>query len=150
MNKSKNLFYVYDEHTDYVKQCIKMGMIPQDRSSNLVESFIFDNVKYVLLGQNECYSGWEHNIMAMPQLSYERLMHLALHSNVYDERVGSLGILLKSHFTLFENNFINLINEDFQNKKQIKKMSKLILNEINNRSFQVSQMTNLLYHCKII
>ena len=139
-------FYVFDEHTDYVYECKKMGMKPIGNET-FIKEFIFDEVKYKVLSLHECFSGWEINVMAIPELSYSELLNVMLSSKYYDEIVGSIGIILKKHL----NKFIEYLKLETSNSKQhrkIKKIEKIIKKEISERNPNVNKMDELLHICK--
>ncbi|MBR5320733.1 MAG: hypothetical protein IKU41_02710 [Clostridia bacterium] len=138
----KLLFYVFDEHTDYVSECQKIGMIPT-KGYPYVENFLFDDVEYKVLSIHECYSGWEITLMALPEMSYNQLVCVLLNSKNYDELVGCLGIILKKYLERFIVDF-----DKFEtSKRKFKKIKKIILNEISERSIYVSEMHTLLNKC---
>ena len=45
------LFYVFDEHTDYVEELKSIGMENISSDDTL---FTYHNLKYQLLGRNDC------------------------------------------------------------------------------------------------
>lgn len=131
----KRLFYVFDEHTDYVRECQKMGMNPIVTDS-FPKDFEYGGTKYKALSRNECYSGWEIIVMALPEMSYSDLLALMMNSRFYDEIVGSIGIALKKYpheFAAF------LSNEPLANKR-IRRIKKIINDEISKRNSNVRQM----------
>lgn len=65
-------FYVFDEHTDFVKECVKIGMKPLN-GGPYVEKFDFNGLIYQALSVNECYSGSEVTVMALPRMNYYQL-----------------------------------------------------------------------------
>ena len=138
----KQLFYVFDEHTDYVQECTEMGMIPLSNET-FVEYFEFDGIKYKVLSVNECFSGWTITLMAMPKLSYSELLNVMLDSRSYDEIVGSLGIVLKEHL----NDFILYLKTERSKKLRLHKIKKMIKNDISERNSDVQQMIDLLSLC---
>lgn len=140
-------FYIFDEHTDYEKECIKLGMKPIAKSGGLVKAYSYGECEYVVLGRSECYSGWEHTIMKLPQLTYNQLYNLAINANIYDERVGAVGIMLKFHEDEFIDYLEKVINKTIPFDKQIKKLAKLISTEIKQRSDYVSGMEIILKLC---
>lgn len=145
----KNLlqFYVFDEHTDYERECIKLGMKPSSKVDGLIKSFTYREYEYIVLKRSDCYSGWEHTIMKLPQMDFNQLYKLAVSTNTYDERVGAVGTILKCHKDEFTNLLIKTFNKEISKSKQIKKISKLILTEIKERSDYVSEMKDLLKLC---
>ena len=140
-------FYVFDEHTDYEKECIKIGMKPISWRGGSVKSFLYREYEYIVLNRSDCYSGWEYTIMKLPQLNYAQLYSLAVHTNIYDERVGAIGTILKLHEDEFINFLRKIHNKDIMADKQIRKLSKLILTEIKQRSDFVNEMYELLKLC---
>lgn len=138
----KRLFYVFDEHTDYVKECQKMGMNPIGTDA-FTKKFEYDGTAYKVLSCNECYSGWEITVMALPEMSYSDLLELMMNSQFYDEIVGSIGIAVKKYpHEFFE--FLN--NEPFVNRK-IGKIKKTIKSEISERNSNVKEMIELIGLC---
>lgn len=136
----KKIFYVFDEHTDYIKECERMGM---KSNKTLTEDFEFDGTKYKVLSPNECYSGWEITAMALPELSYSELFNIVMNSRFYDEIVGSIGILLKK----YSDEFITYLKAQSSNNIRLRKIKKIIKKEISERDPNVKQMTELLDLC---
>lgn len=144
---SKQLFYVFDEHTDYVQACIKLCMKPikyHHTFPEFVEEFNLDGVVYKTLGVHECYSGWCVTIMATPRMEYSQLITALVTTNIYDEFVGCLGILLKYH----RDEFVVYLAESAKNDKRIKKIKKVILRDLAENCEIVRNMTQLLEVCK--
>lgn len=139
---TKQLFYVFDEHTNFVSECIKLGMKPI-KGYPFVEEFDSDGVIYKTLSVNECYSGWEITVMALPYMSYCQLIKTIQESKIYDEIVGCLGILLKDHLQ----EFMKYLSECSKSDKKIIKIKKIISKELASRSSYVSSMTKLLEMC---
>ena len=131
----KQYFYVFDEHTDYVRECTKIGMIPLS-NEEFVEYFEYDGAKYKVLSINECFSGWT--------ITYCELLNLMFNSRPYDEIVGSIGIILKSHL----DEFILYLKTEHPKKRRLHKIKKLIKNEISERNSNVQQMFDLLSLCQ--
>ena len=138
----KRAFFVFDEHTDYVKECIKIGMKPI-KGHTYVEEFVYSGTKYKTLSMNDCYSGWTITIMALPKPTYIELIRIVLKSNCYDEFVGGLGILLKE----YPQEFKRFLEKSSNKNKRIRKIKKTILNEISIRIPQVLVMSDLLLIC---
>lgn len=136
----KQLFYVFDEHTDVVRECAKEGLTPSGDS--YFGGYVKGDTQYVLLSPHECYSGWAVTLMALPCLEYEDLVKVVESSKVYDEIVGSIGILLKRHMT----KFVNYLSAN-QNKR-IKKVKRIILSDIVENSTYISKMLDLIEVCK--
>ena len=144
---SEQQFYVFDEHTDYEKPCIKLGMKPYAMKGDIPISFLRGEEEYVVLGHRECYSGWEHTIMKLPKMNFTELYELALHTKIYDERVGALGIILKFHQSDFVDSFTKVVEGITPVDSSIKKIAKLITREIRERSEYVDEMKTLLKLC---
>ncbi len=138
----KRFFYVFDEHTDYVRECQKIGMKPIENNA-FIENFEYDGTKYTVLSCNECYSGWEITVMALPEMSYSDLFDILMNSRFYDEIVGSIGIILKKHL----DEFLRHLSSESLNNKRIKKVKKMIKKEISERNSNVKGMTELLNLC---
>lgn len=139
--KAKQFFYVFDEHTDVVKECIKIGL--ESCSEQSAFKSVFDDTRYILLSPHDCYSGWPITLMALPCLNYEDLIRVLESSRIYDEIVGCIGILLKNH----TEKFIDYISKT-QTRKS-KKIKRMILNDIVDRSPYVSKMKRLIEVCKL-
>lgn len=138
--QKKRLFYVFDEHTDYVRECQKMGMTPIIVTDSFAKDFEYDGTKYKALSCNECYSGWEITVMALPEMSYLDLVTLMMNSQFYDEIVGSIGIALKRYPHEF---FTFLNNESLANRK-IRKIKKIIKSEISERNPNVKELIKII------
>ncbi len=139
---NKKAFYVFDEHTDYIRECEKIGMKPIGNQT-LVKYFLFGETKYEVLFCNECFSGWEITVMALPELSYSELLYMVMNSRFYDEIVGGIGIILKRH----SDEFIRYLSSVTSNNKKVNKVKKIIKNEIGKRNPDVKAMTKLLKLC---
>ncbi len=138
----KRFFYVFDEHTDYVRECKKIGMMPIEKEV-FVKNFDYDGIRYEVLNLYECFSGWEITVMATPELSYPELLNLMMNSRCYDEIVGSIGIVLKK----YPNEFAMYLKSESSNQKRLLKIKKLIKKEIGVRNPDVKAMTELLKLC---
>lgn len=138
----RQLFYVFDEHTDFVSECVKLGMRPI-KGFPFVELFDFGGVIYKTLSVQECYSGWEITVMALPYMDYSQLICTLQVSKIYDEIVGCLGILLKE----YSNDFLKYLTNCSKSDKRMKKIKKVILKELACRSRYVASMTDLLEIC---
>lgn len=146
--KRKQKFYVFDEHTDYIAECKKLGFIPTKYDDYFVKQFICGEEKYDVYGRNECYSGWEINVVQSENYSFENLLSILLNSRIYDERVVSIGLILKKYYSLFLTAFTN---DSFQGRlEKKKKIAKLILKDICKKSYDVSKMNELIVICKNI
>lgn len=189
MRKKLKKFYVFDEHTDYIKACRRLGMVPVDNVreqdlghypcgefvvmgkpdenvENLIErvstnsfydGFRFrknemdvkylecDGVIYEVLGCNECYSGWEITVMALPEMKFHELVSLLCNTKDAGELRGSLGILLKKYYKEF---CPVLIAGEIFDRKASRKIAKLISEEIARTSEPVSEMRELLAWCR--
>lgn len=139
----KQLFYVFDEHTDYIKECIKIGMKPIGNYP-FVREFEYDGVVYKALSVHDCYSGWTITLMALPYMNYEQLIMTLKTSKIYDEIVGCLGMLLKNHASCFE----KYISQCRKPDKTMKRIKRIICNDIASNCTPVSKMDNLLRICK--
>ena len=139
----KRFFYVFDEHTDYIKECKKLGMLPIGKEM-FIKEFNLNGTKYKVLSSHECFSGWEITVMAIPELSYSELLNLMINSRYYSEIVGSIGIILKKHL----NEFIVYLKSEPSNNRKIKKIKKMIRTEISERNQNVQQMYELLSLCR--
>lgn len=135
------LFYVFDEHTDIVKECLKVGIKPAG-DQNTYE-YVKGDIKYILLSPHECYSGWTITLMALPYLSYMELIKVIETSKKYDEIVGCIGILLNK----YTENFIDYLSKN--QTRKIKKIKRIILTDIVNNSPYVSKMIRLIQVCKV-
>ena len=148
MMKSQ-IFYVFDEHTDYIRECEKLGFVPVEYEGFRVTKFEKQGRKYNVLGRNECYSGWEINVVHEDVDSFEELMFLLLNSRIYDEKAVSIGLMLKNHY----NDFLSELNKGFPqdrfNRKR-KKAVKLITKDICGKSYEISEMKELLEICRRI
>lgn len=136
----KQLFYVFDEHTNVVKECLREGLIPCDESN--FYAYIKEGTKYILVSPHECYSGWAVTLMALPCLGYDDLIKVIESSKVYDEIIGSIGMLLNK----YTDEFVDYLSNN-QNKKT-KKIKKIILSDIVENSTYVSKMTHLIEVCR--
>lgn len=188
--KNRNV-YVFGEHTDYIKECEKMGMkhiIDNDLSnidsdyqneivvvtganvdlsniiSNIKENreyndflckrnkicdrkFVYGKEIYHVLGINDCYSGWEITVINQSAMDYDSLIDLVKNSREYDEIVGGIGLLLKDYYDRF---YAVLVDENILSYKRRRKIAKLILTEIAERSEHVAEMEELLDVCRKI
>ena len=140
----RQLFYVFDKHTDFVRECIKIGMKSINKDL-FVGDFDFDGIIYKTLSVHECYSGWEITVMALPYMNYYQLIDTLQTSKIYDEIVGCLGILLKEHLT----GFIEFLSKCPKSDRKIKKIKKFILKELTIRNIYVASMTELLDLCQL-
>lgn len=145
----KQIFYVFDEHTDYIAECKKLGFVPIDYDGYHVKQFEKNGKKYNVLGRNECYSGWEINVVKEGVNKFEELMTLLLKSRIYDEKVVCIGLMLKKYYNNFLSEFSKEFPEDSFNRKK-KKVAKLIAKDICCKSYEVSEMKELLEICKRI
>lgn len=142
----KRVFYVFSEHADYIKECEKIGMkVAEDQPKDYpyIKRFIFGDTKYEVLFRSECLSGWEITVMALPEMPYSELLQLVQNSWFYDEIVGGIGIILKRHL----DEFILFLGSETTNNKRIRKIKKLIKNEISERDPRVKDMKELLQLC---
>lgn len=147
--KKKQIFYVFDEHTDYIKECKKNGFVPIKYDGYHVKQFEKFGKTYSVLGRNDCYSGWEINIILDDVSTFEELMHILIDSHVYDEKVVSIGLMLKNYYE----QFIAKLSQEFPKDKfniKKKKIVKLITQDVCENSFEVSNMKELLEICKKI
>lgn len=189
MRKKLKKFYIFDEHTDYIKACRRLGMVPVDNVrephlgnypcgefvvmgksdenvDNLIErvstnsfydGFRFmrngievkrlecDGILYEVLGCNECYSGWEITVMALPEMKFHELVSLLCDTKDAGELRGSLGILLKKYYKEFCS--VLTAGETFD-RKTSRKIARLISQEIAENSEPVSEMHELLVWCR--
>lgn len=134
----KRLFYVFDEHTDYVRECQKMGMNPI-LTDSFLKDFEYDGTKYKALSCNECYSGWKITVMALPEMSYSDLLALMMNNQFYDEIVGSIGIALKK----YPHEFVAFLSNEPPANKRIRRIKKIINDEISKKNSNVRQMETL-------
>ena len=137
LGKMRQLFYVFDEHTDVVRECLKKGLKPC--GNTCFDGYVVGDTKYILVSPNDCYSGWAVTLMALPCLGYDDLIKLIETSKVYDEIVGSIGVLLKNH----KGKFVDYLSEN-----QNKKIKKVILRDIVENSTYVSRMQDLIEVCR--
>lgn len=145
----KQVFYVFDEHTDYIAECEKLGFVPIKYDGSFVKQFELYGKRYNVLGRNECYSGWEINIVQEGIDQFDELMFVLLNSHTYDERVVSIGLMLKNHYDCFLSELTkNFPQDKFDRKK--KKTVKLITKDICKNSYDVSNMKELIEVCKSI
>lgn len=145
--KRTQIFYVFDEHTDYVAECEKLGFVPIKYDGNYVKQFERDGKRYNVLGRNECCSGWEINIVQDGFDSFDELMFLLLNSRKYDERVICIGLMLKNHYSRFLSELVKKFPQDKFDRKR-KKVVKLIIKDICKNSYEVSEMKELIEICK--
>ena len=136
----KQVFYVFDEHTDVVTECKKKGL--ELCGNDLVFEYISKDTKYILLSPHECYSGWAITLMALPCLNYEGLIKMVETSKIYDEIVGCIGMLLCN----YTDSFIDYLTK--VQSKRSKKIKRIILSDIVGNSSYVSQMDQLIRICK--
>ncbi len=135
-------FYVFDEHTDYIAECIKLGLTPVYDKGGDVNYFVHHQKKYIVLSVHECYSGWTTTIMALPCLGYGKLIQLLETTKIYDEKVGCIGMLLKKYNSLF----LEYVQKS--PSKCVKKLKRIIFKDIAPNSTYVSQMEDLIEFCK--
>ena len=145
--KRIQMFYVFDEHTDYIEECEKLGFVPVGYDGYRVNQFERHGKRYNVLGRNECCSGWEINIVQEGFDKFDELMHLLLNSHVYDERVISIGLMLKNHYNRFLTELTKKFPQDRFDRKK-KKVVKLITKDICKNSYDVSNMKELIDICK--
>lgn len=150
------LFYLIDEHTNETVFCKKRGLIPCKyekkicySSDNSDEDYVFyRTIQYVdkrskcvydVLDKQQCYSGFNTTLMRQPKLMFDDLIKTAITSKNRDERIGSIGILLKDYQTDFEKYLSNVIKtqfSDIKTKKRVKWMAVFITDYIwKNTSF---------------
>ena len=134
------LFYVFDEHTNVLKECSKLGLKFYDEQN--VYKHVTKNIEYILMSPHDCYSGWTITLMAIPCLTYEELIKTIETSKIYDEIIGCIGILLKKHTETFIY-YLSKIET-----KRTKKIKKIILEDIVENSPYVSKMSKLIELCK--
>lgn len=142
----KQQFYVFDEHTDYLTECRKIGFSIYRQNTAFENTLELSNIMYRVLGRNDCYSGWEINIVEQKEFDFEELLFIALNSCIYDEKVVSIGLILKNYYS----DFIDELRRDFQPcnlKHSQKKLLKLILKDVCKKSYQVGNMDELLEIC---
>lgn len=135
----KQLFYVFDEHTNVGRECLKEGLIPCNNPR--FDGYVCGDSEYILVSPNDCYSGWAVTLMALPCLEYDDLIKVVESSKIYDEIVGSVGVLLRK----YKNKFVDYLSEN-QNKR-IKRIKKIILSDIVENSTYVSKMWDLIEVC---
>ena len=122
------LFYVIDERTDEIKYCKKRGLIPykfEDRICycsdpsigneiiKVVTQYAYKDCVYVVLNVSQCYSGYETTKMKLPKLSYNELLKTALTSKYFEERAGSVGVILKDYSPEFERFLLHVKDKNF-------------------------------------
>lgn len=147
--RRKQVFYVFDEHTDYIAECKKLGFVPVKYDGRFVKQFELCGKRYNVLGRNECYSGWEINIVQEGIDQFDELMFVLLNSHTYDERVVSIGLMLKNHYNCFLSELTAKFSQDRFDRKK-KKAVKLITKDICKNSYDVSKMKELIEICKNI
>lgn len=140
---------MFDEHTDYIRECEKLGFVPVEYEDYRVTKFEKQGKKYNVLGKNDCYSGWEINVVDEEVNTFEELMFLLLNSRIYDEKAVSIGLMLKNHYSSFLSELDKGFPKDMFNRKR-KKAVKLITKDICGKSYKVSQMKELLEICNRI
>lgn len=140
---------MFDEHTDYVLECKKIGFIPIKLCDYYVKEFDLYGKKYIVLGRNECYSGWEINLVPMEVFDFNELLFIALKSKIYAEKVVSIGLILKYYYNDFLTELKNFFLGCKLNKDQ-KKLIKLILKDISKNSYEVGNMKELLKLCNLV
>lgn len=148
MNKYQR-FYVFDEHTDYVRACEKIGFFTTKQIGCFAEEFTRNGEPYKVLGRNECYSGWEINIVPDRDFGFDELALMAFNSHIYDERAVSIGLIIKN----FCDDFIALLNVRFLNhklKRNEKKLLNLIVKDISVKYCNVEKLQELTAICNII
>lgn len=109
------LFYLIDEHDDNILFCkrkrlkpliYKKAKVPNTDIVFLdVQKYYTNKYVYKVLQSSECYSGYPITLMREPQLSYDDLINVLLRTKKYDERLGSLGVLLKHYPESFKKFF---------------------------------------------
>lgn len=134
------LFYLIDEHEDNVIFCKKRRLKPiiydevkvpnTDITFLNVQEYSAGKYVYKVLQSAECYSGYPITLMREPQLSYDDLINVLLHTKKYDERLGSLGILLKQYPNDFKKFFCS-------NKSQFLYELLIFVKEYNWHAFDV-------------
>lgn len=142
--RKRQIFYVFDEHTDYIAECEKLGFVPVKYDGCFVKQFELNGKRYDVLGRNECYSGWEINIVQEGIDEFDELMFMLLNSHTYDERVVSIGLMLKNYYDCFLSELTKKSPQD----KSKKKLVKLITKNICKNSYDVSNMKELIEICK--
>jgi len=160
------LFYVIDEHTDEIKYCKKIGLLPYkfedkicyssdptigNQTIKTVIQYTYKDYIYDALELSQCYSGYVVTLMRLPKLSYEVLLNTALTSTEYDERVGAVGIILKDYPNEFERYLSSIKNMDSINlseKNKIKRMVTLINDFIKNSTSYVWHLERILSLCE--
>ena len=138
----KRAFYVFDEHTDYIKACEKIGMKAIGDKPD-VKHFLFGETEYEVLFCHDCFSGWQITVMELPELSFAELLQLVMSSRCYDEIVGGIGMILKKH----SDEFVRFLSTETSNNKKVGKIKKIIKKEISERNPEVKAMTDLLALC---
>lgn len=130
------LFYSINERTDVYDYCKRKGLKPYKFENKVLDGYLFkDVIQYVkgdfvyeFLDDNEYYFGMTI-LMRLPQLTYERLLNVALNSRYYDERVGAISIILKDYTKEFEQFLISMLNvekKEIRYKRGLKRVSKFI------------------------
>ena len=133
------LFYIIYEFTNEDKYCKRNGLMPykiQEMSTHIIgDPIIYMPIQYIkrgyvyeVLDDNEYYFGMTI-LMRLPQLTYERLLNVALNSRYYDERVGAISIILKDYTKEFEQFLISMLNvekKEIRYKRGLKRVSKYI------------------------
>lgn len=141
------MFYVFDEHTDYIAECKKIGLLPIEHEDCFVKQFYCGETRYDVFGRHECYSGWEINVVQSGSYTFDDLLNILIDSHIYDEKVVSLGFILKNHYKSFLD---TLMNDSLQDRCGKKKIIKLITKDICKKSYDVSKMKELIQICKNI
>ena len=145
--KTKQAFYVFDEHTDVARECQKIGLEPYGYDFEYPyisedSKYILEDTKYIVVSPYECYSGWAVTLMALPCLHYDELIALLETTKIYDEIVGCIGILLKN----YAESFMDYLTK-VQNKRS-KKIKRIILHDIVGNSSYVAEMDQLIRICR--
>lgn len=160
MNKPL-LFYIIHEFTDIETYCKRKGLIPYkykemstgiegDPVIKIAVQYIKEGYIYDVLEEEQCRSECMAVLMRLPKLTYEKLLSVALNSKYSDERIGSIGIILKDYPNEFEQFLTSMLDADtadLQNKKNIKRISKYVYNLIN-ESYLIRDLENMRDLCE--
>ena len=162
------LFYVVDEHTDIIKYCKKKGMAPNKTEDKIchcsdpsignqiiksVIQYAYKGYLYDVLDVSQCYSGYEVTLMRLPKLSYEELLETALTSKHFEERAGSIGMILKDYPAAFERFLLSVQikkHNALEGKEGINRLADFIIDFIWQNNSYVWPLKKILLLCEKI
>ena len=153
------LFYTIAEYTSVEKYCKRKRLVPHrtvvksfdNKPFPVVTQYKKDGYIYDVLGYSECYSGCMVTLMRLPPLPFQGLLKVALASRSLDERAGAIGMILKKYLDEFEDYLEEANQNPFlhkNEKKQIARITKFILDSVYTNTSYVQDMDRLRYLCK--